>query len=1256
MIASSRRWFRIALRYVALPLALLLIILLAALRLWVLPHLDDWRDDIAATISSAAGQKVTLGRLTTSWQGWHPQLRIQELRVYDADNRPALQLTDIHTELSWASLWHGELRLAQLAVNDLILNIHRTQDGTVFLAGINIYSPSDSRFTDWLLQQRQININHATVAWQDDMRPAPLLLIHEVNLTLNNHGRQHRFRLSATPPAQLAQPIVIGGKFTGTSLAQLNGWAGQLNLDLKQTDLAQWQPWVTLPLGLNRGFGNLQLQLQIAQRQIIAVTANTTLQQLSLQTRTNLPRLNLLNLTGRVQWKRLGASQSIDLRQVSLRTADFVYITPFDFYLRLTPATRTSPASGIIKTDNLWLQSIAHIAPYIPLNPAQRATLARHRPQGRLQEFNAQWQGDMLAPNAYQVRGKFHQLGMVTDNQGTRFNRISGQLNLDQDSGTLSLNSAGTQLNLPTLLFEPNINFDTFTAQLKWQKKAARYTFKLTEATFSNADLAGKVFGEYQWQAGQPGIINLTGGLSRGNGKMVAHYIPLTAKQHAYDWLKASVLDGHISDVKFRVAGDLAKFPFHNDKNGLLDASLKVTNGRLQPIHDYPVIEHIDAAIHFAGTRMSIAGQRGNIHGAQLSRIQAVIPDLYAPEELLIVNGTANGKLADFIQFANNSPIAAMLDHLTVGATATGDAQLQLSINVPLRHSIDTTIAGMLQFNNNNIIPAAPIPALSAVTGKLDFTQAGINVRALKLQLLGGPATVSATTINSGITSISLAGTMNTTGLTPYLNNNVLKYISGSSLWSGKMTINHGKLIRSEFNSDLIGITLNLPAPVQKLANQRQLLQISTQPNKNNATLIDARYGAIAHARLLTLPTDNHIERGAIRFAGDAVLPEQKGIWVTGNLAASDIDGWMTQLNSSSDSTSLSVAGVDIVINQLDLFNRRFNNVAIHAKANADNWRASVLSPAMQGDFIWTPKTAQLTYNTLDANFKRLDIPAQANNISSVSTNTGQDLPKINLNVDELRLGERALGKLEVTATPIADGLNFDHITLSHKDSKFLMSAIWRPRAVPETDAKIRFYVNDIGQFLTRFNYTDTIKRGTAVIEGQANWNGTPVDMTVKTLAGNFTVTAKNGQFLKAEPGAAKLLGVLSLQALPRRIGLDFRDIFSSGFAFDEMSANMNLNHGVIYSNDFQMQGPAATVKMSGTVDLNVQTQQLQAEINPKLSESVALASGLVGGPVVGLGVYVAQKLFKDPFGQAVKFEYTITGPWADPLVTKVNR
>lgn len=1261
MLALSRRWLRRGSLYVLTPVILTIVAGVLALRLWILPNLDYWRNDIASSISQSAGQKITLGQLTADWQGWHPQLRIQQLRVYGQNNRPALILSDVHTTLSWKSLLHGELRLGSLIIDDLVLSLHRTADGTIYVAGMPIRDDKgDSQFSNWLLQQRQIQINHATMSWQDDLRHAPTLVAREVNVNLYNQGDKHQFRITAIPPALVAHPLDIRGAFRGRTTSQPASWHGTLSIKAERTDLAQWLPWITLPFGINRGFGNVDVQVQIDQKQIIAVSANTVLHQLSLQFAATLPRLNLIDLSGKMQWKRLGSAQSVDLRQLSLRTSDFFYVSPFDFYLRMAPARAKTVANGTIKTNNLWLQSITRLAAYIPLTDAQRSALAQYRPSGRLQQFSANWQGEPVQPLDYQIRGQFYQLGMAANAAIPGFSGLSGQIDTTTAGGNLTLDSRRVQLDLPSLLFEPKVTLDTLIAQLKWQKQADNnYRFHLAHASFSNMDMTGNVFGEYLLQPGHLGVIDLNGAVSRGNGKAAYHYMPLAAKQHAYDWMRINVLDGKISNAKFHLKGDLAKFPFHNDKNGYLDAILQVKEGVMQPAPGFPPIEHIHADIRFTGTRMDIKGERAKLYDADLRRMHAVIPDLFAHEEMLIVNGESVGKLADFLHYANSSPIAGHLDNLTVGATASGIANMSLGFIFPLRHINDTTLAGTIVFNNITIVPAKPLPQLNQVRGKLSFTNKSINAQGITLGLLGGPATLSTASLTNGITRINLQGRATAAGLSPYLDANFAHLISGATNWRGTIDLLRGHAQATNFESDLLGMEIKLPAPFNKAANMRQVVHLNTRPRNENETLIDVGFGQIATAKILQVDQANKtaIERGAIRFGGQAELPGEPGLWITGNLNASTLEGWIGQMGSKPGQSALPLAGLNVTVNQLDIFGRQFNNVAIQAKNMSANWRINVQSPAMQGDINWRPSGSKAPYNTLNARFKTLTIPSSTeSNVVNSSASNNVQWPNLSLNVDELQLGNRRLGKLEVSATPITGGLNFERIQLTHNDSKLHMSAYWRPLAIPQTEAKIHFEVSDVGQFLNRFDHPDTVKRGHAVIDGQASWNGTPVDMTVASLSGNFALKANNGQFLKADPGVAKLLGVLSLQSLPRRIGLDFRDVFSNGFAFDDISATIKLDRGVIYSNDFQMQGPAASVQMSGVVNINTQTQQLRAAITPKLSESVALASSLVGGPILGLGVYAVQKLLKDPFGQAVRFDYMITGPWSDPVVSKASR
>ena len=75
------------------------------------------------------------------------------------------------------------------------------------------------------------------------------------------------------------------------------------------------------------------------------------------------------------------------------------------------------------------------------------------------------------------------------------------------------------------------------------------------------------------------------------------------------------------------------------------------------------------------------------------------------------------------------------------------------------------------------------------------------------------------------------------------------------------------------------------------------------------------------------------------------------------------------------------------------------------------------------------------------------------------------------------------------------------------------------------------------------------------------------------SLGGSFNVSMGRGQFLQAEPGVAKLLGVLSLQALPRRLLLDFRDVFSAGFTFDTIRGDVLIQQGIASTRNLQMKG-----------------------------------------------------------------------------------
>jgi uncharacterized protein YhdP len=201
----------------------------------------------------------------------------------------------------------------------------------------------------------------------------------------------------------------------------------------------------------------------------------------------------------------------------------------------------------------------------------------------------------------------------------------------------------------------------------------------------------------------------------------------------------------------------------------------------------------------------------------------------------------------------------------------------------------------------------------------------------------------------------------------------------------------------------------------------------------------------------------------------------------------------------------------------------------------------------------------------------------------------------------------------------------------------------------------VKLDVSDVGKFLARLGWPKAMKGGTAKLEGPVKWSGNPTRFDIPSLSGQLKLEAKDGRFQEIEPGVAKLLGILSLQALPKRVTLDFRDIFSKGFSFDRISANVNITSGVADTQDFVMQGSAARVDMRGQVDLAGETQNLVVRVAPSLSEGIAIAGAIVN-PAIGVAALIAQKAFRDPFSKLASFEYTVTGTWADPNIARLSK
>jgi uncharacterized protein YhdP len=265
-------------------------------------------------------------------------------------------------------------------------------------------------------------------------------------------------------------------------------------------------------------------------------------------------------------------------------------------------------------------------------------------------------------------------------------------------------------------------------------------------------------------------------------------------------------------------------------------------------------------------------------------------------------------------------------------------------------------------------------------------------------------------------------------------------------------------------------------------------------------------------------------------------------------------------------------------------------------------------------------------------------------------------MPGIDLVAERFDFRGKPFGQLMLAAMPQSGAWKIDKLALTSDDASLRASGAWRADAdgAPLSELEFQLDAADAGSFLARAGFPNSVKGGKATLLGSLSWRGDPSDIDYSTLGGELKLEATDGQFLEINSNVGKLLSLMSLQQLPRRIGLDFSDVFSKGFKFERIDAEGRVDKGVMALKEFRMQGSAADVEMSGDVDLARETQNLRVRIIPGIGDTASTALVLVN-PAVGVAAAIAQRVLKNPLGQIFAYEYGVTGAWTDPKVARIS-
>jgi uncharacterized protein (TIGR02099 family) len=814
-----------------------------------------------------------------------------------------------------------------------------------------------------------------------------------------------------------------------------------------------------------------------------------------------------------------------------------------------------------------------------------------------------------------------------------------------------------------------------------------------------------------------PGVLDLQATLSRADGTRVFRYLPTVLAKPVRDYVRDALLAGSASAVRFKVRGDLHDMPFTDPRLGEFRVSADVQNATLAYVPrslqtaealPWPALTQLTGELVIDRAQLQVKAARARMgNGLQVSPLEAVIPDLN--KSTVTVNAEVRGALSESLAIVNNSPLALMTDKALGQAVASGPALVKLKLVLPIAEIAKSQVQGSVTLNNNDlhIVPAAP--RMTRARGIVNFTETGFSLAGTQARLLGGDARLeggsTALTGNGARDAVPIvirvSGNASAEGLRQAKELNLVARLaqnaSGNAAYSAVLGFRRGEP-ELLVTSNLQGMALNLPAPLNKSAEaalplrlETALVRESLQPGPGGAVRLQdqitvelGRAATVVYVRDISGP-EPRVLRGSLS-AGlspqeSAPLPAQ-GVAANLNLSALELDLWhaaMAQITGTSPaepaSSSYLPTSLAVRAQTLTFGGRQLHNVVVGGTREGLLWKGNLNATELNG-YLEYRQPSDAGAGRVFARLARLTIaPGAAREVEALLEEQPASIPALDIVVEDFELRGKHLGRVEIEAINRGAGSvardggvrewRLNKFNLITPEAALTASGNWAAvgtpvqRGAPErrrTVLNFKLDIHDGGELLSRFGMKDVVRRGLGKMEGQVAWIGSPLSLDYPSMTGAFTVNVETGQFLKADPGIAKLFGVLSLQALPRRLTLDFRDVFSEGFAFDFFRGDVTIEQGIAKTNNLQMKGINAAVLMEGRADLARETQDLKVVVVPEINAGTASLIATVINPAVGLGTFLAQFFLRRPLIEAATQEFHIDGPWADPKITKVVR
>ncbi|OWQ85286.1 TIGR02099 family protein [Roseateles aquatilis] len=826
-----------------------------------------------------------------------------------------------------------------------------------------------------------------------------------------------------------------------------------------------------------------------------------------------------------------------------------------------------------------------------------------------------------------------------------------------------------------------------------------QWTVKFAGVRLVNEDLHAELDGVWQNGDGKrphdSGKLDLTGRIDEIRAPRVLRYLPSTMGPDARRYIRDAIRDGIVHKIQVRLQGDMAEFPFDAPRSkGQFRVVGQVRDLTLayvpsHPAEDdhpafnspWPAMEQLNAELVFDRAAMNIRNGRARLMGVELTNVQGAIPDLYHHQPVLEIDGQARGALADGLRYVRASPVAELTSHVLDNTVANGPLALKLNLRLPLNHIDGTTVKGQVLLTGNDVRIRPDTPLLGQARARIDFDQKGLQIRGGQARVLGGDASFEGGSLPDGNMRFVAQGAVTAEALraAPELGlTHAASVMSGQAAVRFELGIVKGQT-EVTVSSPMQGIAIDLPAPLRKSAEESWPLRVATRalaaPAGTQRDELRVEAGPVQAVYQRDVTHEPKVLRGAIAVREKLPDLPAQGVVARATFDQFNADAWQTALPALTGAKDTGVdldgaiddgyapAQLTLKAQTLQAAGRTLNrvNAAVSRDSAGAGWRVSGDAEQLSGVIeVRAAKAGQP--GRVFARLTRLSVPkSDADSVEQLLDKQPRSVPALDIVVDDFELRGKHLGRLEIDAQQQSDARDWklNKLLLKSPDATLTAAGQWAPepgRAPRRTDLDWKLDVADAGKLLERLGQGQVLRGGKGQLTGKVSWQGSPLSPDYASMNGQLNVSIDSGQFLKAEPGVGRLLGVLSLQSLPRRLMLDFRDVFSEGFAFDNVIGDIRIAKGVARSDNLRMRGLQAAVMMEGTADLAAETQDLHVLVLPEINAGGAALAYAAINPAIGLGAFLAQWLLRKPIVAANTEEFRVTGTWSDPRIEQLPR